>query len=189
MAFLRRQPVVLQYPPLTPLATFLGTDTTTQGTWVGTYGANGYIVSTPTSSGSASLPSGWTWGITGNSFFTYSSYQVAAAEPEKPGGGGGFLDTWYANSPGTMAITITQVGITPYHLEFYLAEGDPTPNDRSQTLTFEDANSNVLDGPRSFSSFGSGVWAKYFITGSIKIIITPTAPINSGIALVVAIDP
>ena len=62
-------------------ATFLGTDTTTEGSWRGVYGADGYDIAADTSATNPKLPSYATLGITGASTYTWTDEHDRSAAP------------------------------------------------------------------------------------------------------------
>lgn len=173
-------------PPPPPSATFLGTDTTTLGAWNGVYGVDGYILTEPDINGTASLPPGWTWAATGESFFTWAAYAFPSAEPQLPASAGTYLSTYFASASFTVSVNVA-AGTGAYHLEIYCADGDN--KGRVQNITIEDSNGNVLDGPRQLSAFAHGVYLKYAITGSIQIVFGNVSGHPNAVTQAILIDP
>src|SRR5262249_14680010 len=75
------------------VATFVRTDTTTQGTWIGTYGAQGYDII----NSSASLPSYATVTPSGQSSYTWAASTTDVRALQVPGGNR-IAACWYSGS-------------------------------------------------------------------------------------------
>lgn len=173
-------------PPPSPSATFVGTDTTTQGSWKGVYGANGYVLA-ETAAGVSSLPAGWSYTVSSESFFTYSGgFNIPAAECQKGDTSGVFTSVWFSATNWTLQIT--QTTAASYHLSVYLISAENIT--RNITITIKDGLGNVLDGPRAFSEPEGGEWARWQIFGTIQILFTFVSPSgNNAESQGVLIDP
>lgn len=154
-------------PPPPPSARFIGSESTTRGSWNGVYGSLGYILSEPNNSGTASLPSWLTWAIIGNSNADQAGFFNATAdEPDLPGSPGTkFTTVWYSTT--NLVIGLTSSPVHSYLMSTYMA--DTHLFQRVQTITIEDMSNNVLDGPRTVSSFATGQWWQWDITGSVNV--------------------
>lgn len=146
-------------------ATYVDTDTTTQGNWTGTYGSNGYSVF----GGSTSLPSYANLSVTGDNFWTWelpgtsdsralqtssgSSTRVAACE--------------YSSSSFTFDLNLND-GQT-HQVALYLLDADY--RSRSETIQISDANSGTILSTTSVSNFTGGDYVVYDLTGNVKITI------------------
>lgn len=149
-------------------ALFLGTDTTTKGAWNGVYGTKGYILAEPTTSGTASLPGGYSWSISGNSFFDWSgSYIHPGAEPQLPSSSSTYTTLWYSGT--SLTLSITQTSFAKYNLSVYSV--DAPAQGRTVSFTIKDSAGNVLDPARQFTLSSLGVWYRWQIIGSIQIVL------------------
>ena len=71
-------------PPPTASATFVGTDTTTQGSWRNAYGADGYDIAADTSATDPKLPSYATLSLAGASNYTWTTSTTDPAPCRTP---------------------------------------------------------------------------------------------------------
>lgn len=176
----RRRPymgVMAPSPAPPPSARFIGSESTTRGAWNGVYGSQGYIVSEPTNSGTASLPSFLTWAISGNSNADQAGFfNSAADEPDLPGSPGSkFTTVWYSLTNFTVGLTCSPT--QSYLMSTYMA--DTGAFQRVQTVAIHNLGGTLLDGPRTVSNFGVGQWWQWDLTGSVNIIYTYVSGTNA----------
>lgn len=168
-----------------PPVIFLGTDTTTKGAWTNVYGSKGYIVAEPAQSGTASLPSGFSWSRAGDNFFDWSStWAVAAAKPDIPGSTSTTFTTgWYYTSTGY--VEIDQTTPTQYTLSCYM----PNPDNGARTwnISISDPSGNLYWGPVAATVTDNGIWYRFSITTSIRFNLQNTSSGN-GVLFVLALD-
>jgi hypothetical protein len=162
-----------------PTATFSGTDTTTQGNWMGTYGSVGYYIpngpSQTPSDGStfnqgAANPYTWGMNVPGTSALKTS--------------GGDIASSWY-NNLGTSSPSVTFDIIIPsgksQTVALYLLDYDK--GGRSESVTVTDANNDSppLSGPIAVSgtTFAGGEYLVWTITGEVHINITLVTGANA----------
>ena len=89
-------------PPPTATASFLKQDATTQGSWIGTYGAQGYdIVSGPTS-----LPAGDTVTPSGQSTYTWTTTSTDPRALQVPGSSNRVAAVWYSATSFTVDVNL-----------------------------------------------------------------------------------
>ena len=149
-------------------ATFVKTDTTTQGNWNGVYGSHGYTVVgdqsstvdyvTPTPAGQALT------------VWTPSASDVRALQ--KPSNlSDRIAAAWSSNTSFIVDLNITD-GIT-HQLAAYFLDWDNTA--RRQTVDILDASGNVLDTRNLSSSFNAGVYLTWSVSGHVKLRVTQTA--------------
>ena len=79
-------------PPPTATASFLKQDTTTQGSWIGTYGAQGYDIV----SGPSSLPANDTVTPSGQSTYTWTTTSSDPRALQVPGSSNRVAAVWYS---------------------------------------------------------------------------------------------
>ena len=152
-------------------ATLVRQDTTTQGTWIGTYGASGYdIVSGPTS-----LPAGDTVTPAGQSTYTWTTTSTDPRALQVPGSSNRVAAVWY--SPTSFTVDVNLGDGQAHDLELYFVDWDN--RGRAETVQISDAASGAVLSTQSISSFQSGEYLDYAVSGHIVITITRTAGANA----------
>ncbi len=160
----------LDSPP-GPSATFLKQDTTTQGTWIGTYGAQGYDVIND----AASLPSYATVTPSGQLSYTWASSTTDRRALQVPGGSGRIAATWFSTTSFTVDVDLTD-GQT-HDLELYFLDWDK--QGRSEQVQITNAATGAVLSTQTVSSFQSGIYLDYTISGNVLITITREAGTNA----------
>jgi hypothetical protein len=154
----------------TPSVTFLVKDTTTQGNWINTYGAQGYDVITS----SASLPSYATVAPTGQASYTWAASTTDPRALQTAGGSGRIAACWYGNR---FSVDVNLTDGQQHNLELYLVDWDSTS--RAETVQVSDATTGAVLSTQSVSSFHGGVYLDYRVSGHIVITFTRTAGNNA----------
>ena len=152
-------------------AQFVKLDTTTQGTWRGTYGNDGYIVV----GDSTSNPAYVTPVAAGQSQYTWvpaTSDVRALQQATNPLNR--IAATWYAS---TFTVDLNIVDSNTHLLAVYCLDWDSTS--RRQTVDILDGNGNVLNTQRLTSSFNGGVYLVWNVSGHVKIRVTVTGGDNA----------
>lgn len=152
-------------------ATFVGTDTSTGGTWKGTYGASGYAVF----GDSAAYPNFVSVTTSGKSDWVWQWSTQDAAALQRANGTDRLAACWYAN--GEYSITLRFTDSTAHRVALYFLDWDMAG--RSQTVRVSDGTSGATLDTRTVSNFGRGVYLAWDFTGLVRISITP----NSGNAV------
>ena len=159
--------------PLTPIsaAQFINKDTTTQGTWHGVYGADGYVLAGI----ATSLPAYATATVVPSAIFNWASptTDVRALQIPLPGTSRS-AETWYNST--TFAVNLN-VGTSIHRVAMYMVDWDVAG--RAMTITVNDANTGFLLDTQTVSAFSNGVWLVWNIVGNINITFTQTAGINA----------
>ena len=146
-------------------------DTTTRGTWIGTYGASGYdIVSGPTS-----LPAGDTVTPTGQSNYTWTTATTDPRALQVTGSPNRVAACWYSATSFSVDVNLGD-GVA-HDLELYLL--DWSLSGRAETVQITDATTGAVLTSQTISSFGSGEYLDYVVSGHIKITITNISPANA----------
>jgi hypothetical protein len=165
-------------PPtvVTPAATasFVKSDTTTEGTWTGTYGADGYSIF----NGASSLPSyaqlttsgaqNWTWQQSTNG----DARTLQAAS----GSGNRLAACDYSGSSFTLDLNLTD-GKT-HQVALYALNWDSWSY-RNETITVTDASTGAVLDSRNAANFGNGQWLVWNLSGHVKITVTNNAGLNA----------
>ncbi len=159
-------------------ADFVKTDATTEGSWVGAYGADGYLVS---QDANYKLPSyaqitgsgyaNWTWAAS-------TTALPALQTPENPSNR--IAGTWFATPSFTFNVTLTDSNA--HQLALYVLDWDSSA--RSETINVLDAvtgavlNSQILPA----GSFHTGEYLVWTVTGSVQFQIVLDAGANAVIS-------
>ena len=145
-------------------ATFLKQDATTQGTWMGTYGGQGYDVI----DGSSSLPGYASVTPSGQSDYVWASSTGDGRALQTSGGSSRIAATWYSATSFSVDVDLTDG--QQHNLELYFLDWDNLG--RSEQVQISDATSGAVLSAQSVSSFQSGVYLDYAVSGNIVVTIT-----------------
>lgn len=160
-------------PPSTSAAAYVGTDTTTQGSWKGVYGADGYNIvndSTNYPAYAQVVPSGegsWTWAA---STSDPRALLKAASASDR------IAATWYGNSD-TFTIDINLTDGLTHRVALYVVDWDSTT--RIETVEVRDTTSNALLDSRTASSFNGGQYLVWNVSGHVTLRVTKVAGVNA----------
>jgi hypothetical protein len=161
----------LFFDPAVTMATFLKSDTTTEGTWMGTYGAQGYDVIND----AAGLPTYASVTPSGQSSYTWASSTYDPRALQTADGSSRIAACWYSASSFTVNVDLTD-GLT-HDLKLYFVDWDSSR--RAETVQISNAVTGAVLSTQSISSFHAGVYLNYAISGDIVITITRTAGDNA----------
>jgi hypothetical protein len=161
--------------PPTATATFVKTDSTTQGNWQTVYGADGYNIigdlasnpsyAAPVASGQAS----YTWA---GSTADIRALQKASNPADR------IAATWYSGTSFVIDTNITDSA--PHQVALYCLDWDTT--NRRQTIDVLDSNGTVLNTQALTTSFNGGVYLVWNVTGHVKFRLTWNAGYNAVIS-------
>ena len=156
-------------------ASFVRTDTTTQGSWKGEYGTSGYNVITDT----VGYPSNVTVTPSGQQSYQWAPSTTDVRALQMGSGTGRVAGTWYSATQFTVDV---QYGDTAQHqIAVYLLDWDS--NARTETVTVMDGNTNTVLDTRMPASFHNGTYLVWNVSGHVKLQFTNT---NSGSNVVVS---
>jgi hypothetical protein len=159
--------------PTVTSVTFVRSDTSTQGNWMSSYGALGYSVV----GGRTSLSSAASFVTSGQSNWTWSA---STTDPRAPlvssaAGAGRTAGCWYSPTSFTVDVNLTD-GVT-HQMQLYALDWDN--QGRIERVDVVDpANGSVLSS-RTVSSFTSGQYLVYNVTGHVQFRITNVAGPNA----------
>ena len=159
---------------VSPTATFVKTDTTTQGTWMGTYGADGYNVAGTTTK-NPSYPSYATVTASGYSTYTWSANTTDVRALQNPSGTGRIAAAWYASTRFTIDVNLTDG--QAHQIALYALDWDQRR--RTEKITISDATTGSVLDTETLSSFSGGVYQVWTVSGHVKITITNLAGPNA----------
>ena len=153
-------------------ATFVGSDSTTQGTWTGTYGSAGYDVV----GGSSSLPSSATVALAGQQSFTWAGATAdTRALQTTPGSSSRVAATYYSPTSFTVALSLTDG--QAHKISAYLLDWDSAG--RSEEVDVLDATTGTVLNTQTVSSFAGGDYLTWTITGNVTLRFTDLSGPNA----------
>ena len=135
-------------PPSTATATLLEQDATTQGSWIGTYGAQGYDIV----AGPSSLPANDTVTPSGQSTYTWTTTSSDPRALQVPGSSNRVAAVWYSATSFTVDVNLADG--QAHDLELYFDDWDNRAG-ASRCRSATRRRATVLD-TETISSFQSG---------------------------------
>ncbi|MGA3294909.1 MAG: hypothetical protein ABSE45_13115 [Candidatus Acidiferrales bacterium] len=155
-----------------PEAAFVGEDATTEGTWQGKYGADGYSLANVAQQ---KIPSYATFAVQNQINYTWDSNPSSPSALQMPGSSNRIAAAWYSNASFYFDVNLTD-GAS--HL-FALYAIDWDSEGRSETVQIQDANTGLTLDTETISNFSSGVYLVWNLTGHVQIIVVPTGVPNA----------
>ena len=165
-------------PPLStsPSATFVRADLTTQGTWRGAYGGDGYALvgdATRLPAYAQLTPTGaatWTWAA--------ATTEARALQRETSGR---VAATWYASTQFALDVKLTDGA--PHQVAVYVVDWDGG-NGRAERVDVVDATTGAVLDSRVVSHFSGGQYLVWTVTGHVRIQVARTGAINAVVSAV-----
>ena len=163
------------YLPVTAYAVYAASDSTTRGTWLGSYGSQGYYkLETATPTLVSSLPAGMTASVTGATLYSWEAGAPTHLQDlQRVDGSTRDADTWYSDTSFTFRITPGSSDLhTLRRLSFYCLDWDGIG--RTQTIAIKDHGTGTVLSTRALSSFSSGIWTQWYWYGDVDVVFTWT---------------
>jgi hypothetical protein len=146
-------------------ASFQRFDTTTQGTWKGSYGSDGYLIA----NGSANSPSYASVSVTGGNLYTWIASTAAVSALQKPDPATDRMaSTYYTNSTLTFDVNLTDGHI--HQLALYCLDWDTIG--RVEKISITDAGSGALLDSQTITNFHTGTYAVWNLQGHVLVQLT-----------------
>jgi VCBS repeat-containing protein len=154
---------------VTSSATFTGTDLTTQGSWQGTYGAQGYSVV----NNATSYPAYVYVGVNGAGTYTWvpSTTDVRALQ-KATDPTDRIAATYYSFSSFTIDLNLTDNA--QHRLALYLLDWDSYLGGRSERIDVLDAGTGTVLDTHNITNFSAGEYLVWNLKGHVVIKITNT---------------
>jgi alpha-tubulin suppressor-like RCC1 family protein len=164
-------------------AAFAGTDTSTQGSWYLKYGKDGDSVALV----SQSIPSYATFAVQNQLSWTWATTTIDPRALQVAGPGGVNATCWYNTTSFSFDVN---VGASSHQFAMYAVDWDN--QGRTETITILDASTNLTLSSQTISNFEGGIYLVWYITGHVRIIVTPNSGPNavvSGVFFGTALSP
>lgn len=146
-------------------AAFVGTDTTTGGSWIGTRGSDGYVVIGE----KTLLPSYATVTPIGKQDWTWQGSNQDPAAVQRSTGTDRIASCWYADNGFSIEFNFTDA--TAHLTSLYFLDWDK--RGRVQKVQVSDAVTGVILDSRSVSAFAQGIYLSWNLSGRTKVTIVP----------------
>lgn len=157
-------------------ATFVKSDSTTEGNWTGAYGANGYDIF----DGPSSLPSYAQVAASNQGAYVWQSSTSDPRAPQSSSGSSSHIAScFYTSGKAATSFTI-DLNLTDgnaHQVGLYLLDWDG--QGRSESVQITDAASNAVLSTQNVSNFGNGTYLVWNLSGHVKITITCTGGLNA----------
>jgi parallel beta-helix repeat protein len=152
-------------------ASLTGTDSATQGSWVGQYGADGSDVI----GAAAALPAYAQVSPVGQSSHTWAGSTVDVRALQKPGSSDRIAACWYAS--GSFSVDANLTDGQAHKVTLYLLDWDSTA--RAERVEVLDAATGTVLDSRDVSGFNGGLYLSYSVTGHVIFRFTQLAGANA----------
>jgi hypothetical protein len=150
-------------------ATFVQTDTATQGSWKAAYGSAGYAIA----GDSTNMPSYATWTVA-QPVWAWASSSSDVRALQKSGSSDRLAATWYASS-FSMDLNLTD-GLT-HTVALYAVDWDS--NGRTETVELLDSSTGTVLDTRTLTAFTGGQYLVWNLSGHIVFRIAKTSGPNA----------
>jgi hypothetical protein len=157
--------------PSSTTAQFVKTDTTTQGNWTSSYGADGYNVL----GDAVAYPAYAVLTPSGETFYTWAASTTDVRALQKVSASDRIAATWYSGSTFTIDLNLTD-GNT-HQLALYCLDWDSIG--RVQTITLRDAQTAAVLDSRSVTAFSGGKYLVWNVSGRVIISIANNGGTNA----------
>jgi subtilisin family serine protease len=159
----------------TGTASFVTTDTATEGSWKTVYGSQGYNVIND----SASYPSYVTVTASGNIGATWASSTSDPRATQKASAADRIAACWFSSTSFTIDLAFNDTNT--HQVALYLLDWDAYLGGRSERIDTLDGNGSLLD-TRSVAGFSTGQYLVWNLSGHVVLRITNTgAPTNNAV--------
>jgi hypothetical protein len=147
-------------------------DTTTQGTWTGTYGSNGDLIANDANT----PPSFAAVNFTGDNLYTWEASTTDVRALQTASGASTRIASAYY-SPTSFTINLNLTDGNMHKVSLYLLDWDSTA--RTETISILDPVSGTILDTEEYSSFHGGQYAVWQVQGHVLIQVTKTGGANA----------
>ncbi|HYF48717.1 MAG TPA: PKD domain-containing protein [Planctomycetota bacterium] len=160
--------IVVNAPPATAQATYVTTDTTTQGSWKNSYGKDGYSIANL----GQSLPAYAQLSVTGSALYTWAASTTDVRAVQKPAATDRIAACWYSSGSFDFNLNLTDGQF--HKISVYSLDWD-SYGPRNQRLQVVDAGTGTVLDTRDVSAFSAGKHVVWNIKGNVVIRVTNLA--------------
>jgi len=146
------------------VATFVGTDTTTQGSWKGPYGADGRAIV----GDSVLIPAYASVSNAGSSSYVWAQSSADKRALLKAASSDRIAGTWFSKAGFTIDVNLSDGKV--HRIALYCLDWDS--NGRVQSIDVVDVSSGTVLDTRSVSAFSAGKYLVWDISGNVRFVVT-----------------
>ena len=158
--------LVAPAPPILPdTAVLLKTDASTAGTWIGKYGADGYLLA----DGESRLPAYAQVFFTAAHPYTWNIAATALSAMQNALGTARVGAVWYAVDKDSIEINLTDG--KPHQVGIYVLDWDKSGPVQS-VAAFDAVSGLALDSPQTMQDLTGGRYLVYEMTGDVRLTFT-----------------
>jgi hypothetical protein len=157
--------------PVTASATFVKTDSSTQGNWKGVYGPDGADVI----GDSSTMPGYVQIAPAGNGAWTWADSTTDARALQRVSASDRIASVWYLD--GTFTVDLNFTDGQTHRTAMYFVDWDQSG--RSQTVEILDAGSGAVLNSQTLSGFGSGKYLVWDLKGAVRVRLTKVSGLNA----------
>jgi hypothetical protein len=163
-------------PSTSPSATFVRADLTTQGTWRGAYGGDGYAIVGDTTR----LPAYAQLAVTGAATWTWAAATTEGRAVQRETSGR-VAATWYADAQFALDVKLTDGAA--HQVALYVLDWDGG-GARAERVDIVDATTGAVLDSRVVSQFRGGQYLVWTVTGHVRIQVVRTGAYNAVVSAV-----
>ncbi len=158
-------------------ASFVETNTTTQGNWLDSYGVDGFDINQDPSANNPSIPAYATVNTQNASSFTWtaSTSDLRALQKSAVGSKDRIAATWYDSNHLSISVGINDH--KTHQVALYVLDWDNAH--RTQTIQVLDTATGMILDSRPVTGFQNGVYLVWNITDSVTFKVVNTGPGNA----------
>ncbi|WP_165071831.1 fibronectin type III domain-containing protein [Paludisphaera rhizosphaerae] len=161
--------------PNSASASFVRSDATTQGDWIGAYGDDGYVLA-----GDAESEPNYATVSFDNKLDHVWDGDVDAGETralQKPDGSGRVASAWFNSSPFEVIVDVTPTDDATHRISLYMVDWDG--DSRIVRIEVVDPVTSVVLDSREASQFHDGLYQTWDVRGSVQFRITRVGGSNA----------
>ncbi len=152
-------------------ATFIRTDSATQGNWMGAYGSQGFDIFTT----AANNPSFATVTPAGELNYTWATSTTDPRALENASGTGRIAACWYAATSFTIKLSLTDG--QPHDVSLYALDFDK--KGRSEQIQITSAATGAVLDTETLANFSGGIYLQWQLSGNVVITVKTLAGPNA----------
>ncbi len=149
-------------------ASFIATNTTTQGNWRGAFGADGFDIAADTSAGNPKIPSYATLGITGANPYTWAASTTDPRALQNAANTGRIAAAWYSSSSLSFNLNLTDG--QAHEVSLYFLDWDN--KGRSEQVQIIDPTTGKVLDTEAIGHFQGGAYLSWNLSGNVVIKVT-----------------
>lgn len=154
-------------------ASFLASDTTTQGNWSGVYGSQGYDLL----DSSSDVPDYAQVSALGEEGYVWDQDATSSSAPQNPSAGGRTAACYFSGTSFGLDLNLNFTDGESHQIALYLLDYDN--QGRSETVRLSDAYTGTVLDTESVSDFSNGTYLLWDVSGDVRVTISNNTTLNA----------